>query len=131
MAVVVDEFGGTSGLVTFEDLIEELVGEVTDEFDARTGEIARARRRRDGSWLLSGLLRPDEVTALTEVYVPEGSYETLGGLVLDSLGRIPRVSDTVELPAGAQLRVQRMDGRRVDRVVLVPPPAEGGSAEDR
>ena len=131
MAVVVDEFGGTSGLVTFEDLVEELVGEVTDEFDARTGNIARARRRRDGSWLLSGLLRPDEVTALTEVYVPEGSYETLGGLVLDSLGRIPRVSDTVGLPAGAQLRVQRMDGRRVDRVVLVPPPAEGGSAEDR
>jgi CBS domain containing-hemolysin-like protein len=121
MAVVVDEFGGTSGLVTFEDLVEELVGEVADESDVRSGEVPRARRRWDGSWLLSGLLRPDEVTALTEVFVPEGSYETLGGLVLASLGRIPRVSDVVELPGDAQLRVQRMDGRRVDRVVLVPP----------
>jgi CBS domain containing-hemolysin-like protein len=121
MAVVVDEFGGTAGIVTFEDLVEELVGEVVDESDVRVPD--RARRRRDGSWLLSGLLRPDEVTALTEVFVPEGHYETLGGLVQAALGRIPRVSDTVELPSGARLRVQRMDDRRVDRVVLVPPPA--------
>ena len=129
MAVVVDEFGGTAGIVTFEDLVEELVGEVTDESDSRSGaSTGRARRRRDGSWLLSGLLRPDEVTALTGVFVPEGHYETLGGLVQAALGRIPRVGDTVELPGGAQLRVQRMDGRRVDRVVLVPPPGntEGG-----
>src|SRR5215213_10747493 len=121
MAVVVDERGGTAGVVTFEDIVEELVGEVADESD-RPRDPA-ARRRRDGSWLLSGLLRPDEVTALTEVYVPEGHYETLGGLVQATLGRIPRVADTVELPRGAALRVQRMDGLRVDRVVLVPPPA--------
>jgi len=124
MAIVVDEFGGTAGIVTFEDLVEELVGEVADESDSRPGASTdRARRRRDGSWLLSGLLRPDEVTALTEVFVPEGHYETVGGLVQAALGRIPRVADTVELPDGAQLRVQRMDGRRVDRVVLVPAPA--------
>jgi CBS domain containing-hemolysin-like protein len=123
MAVVVDEFGGTAGIVTFEDLVEELVGEVADESDTRTGATDRARRRRDGSWLLSGLLRPDEVTVLTEVYVPEGNYETLGGLVQTALGRIPRVGDSVELTGGARLRVQRMDGRRVDRVVLVPPAA--------
>jgi CBS domain containing-hemolysin-like protein len=129
MAIVVDEFGGTRGLVTFEDLVEELVGEVADESDPRDGSAARARRRWDGSWLLSGLLRPDEVTSLTEVYVPEGGYETLGGLVLASLGRIPRVSDTVELPGGARLRVQRMDGRRVDRVVLVPAPPAGPDGE--
>jgi CBS domain containing-hemolysin-like protein len=131
MAIVVDEFGGTRGLVTFEDLVEELVGEVADESDPRDGSTVRARRRWDGSWLLSGLLRPDEVTALTEVYVPEGGYETLGGLVLAALGRIPRVSDTVDLPAGARLRVQRMDGRRVDRVVLVPPPSAEDRTEDR
>jgi CBS domain containing-hemolysin-like protein len=124
MAVVVDEFGGTAGIVTFEDLVEELVGEVTDEADTRAGPADRARRRRDGSWLLSGLLRPDEVTTLTGVPVPEGDYETLGGLVQTELGRIPRVGDTVELPGGAVLRVQRMDGRRVDRVVLVPPPPD-------
>jgi CBS domain containing-hemolysin-like protein len=129
MAVVVDEFGGTAGVVTFEDLVEELVGEVADESD-RPADPA-ARRRRDGSWLLSGLLRPDEVTALPEVYVPEGHYETLGGLVQAALGRIPRVADTVELPRGAGLRVQRMDGLRVDRVVLVPPPAPTGEEDQR
>jgi CBS domain containing-hemolysin-like protein len=121
IAVVVDEFGGTAGVVTFEDLVEELVGEVADESDRPATEAAR--RRRDGSWLLSGLLRPDEVTSLTEVFVPEGHYETLGGLVQTALGRIPRVADVVDLPRGAQLRVQRMDGLRVDRVVLVPPAA--------
>jgi CBS domain containing-hemolysin-like protein len=129
MAVVVDERGGTAGVVTFEDIVEELVGEVADESD-RPRDPA-ARRRRDGSWLLSGLLRPDEVTALTEVYVPEGHYETLGGLVQATLGRIPRVADTVELPRGAALRVQRMDGLRVDRVVLVPPPVSTGEEDGR
>jgi CBS domain containing-hemolysin-like protein len=129
MAVVVDEFGGTAGVVTFEDLVEELVGEVADESDRPAA--ARRRRRRDGSWLLSGLLRPDEVTALTEVFVPEGHYETLGGLVQTSLRRIPRVADVVDLPRGAALRVQRMDGLRVDRVVLVPPPATTDAEDGR
>jgi CBS domain containing-hemolysin-like protein len=132
MAIVVDEFGGTAGIVTFEDLVEELVGEVADESDSRAGASTdRARRRRDGSWLLSGLLRPDEVTASTDVFVPEGNYETVGGLVQAALGRIPRVADTVELPDGTQLRVQRMDGRRVDRVVLVPAPAPPDAETDR
>jgi len=129
MAVVVDEFGGTAGVVTFEDLVEELVGEVADESDPPADPAAR--RRRDGSWLLSGLLRPDEVTALTEVFVPEGHYETIGGLVQTSLGRIPRVADFVDLPRGASLRVQRMDGLRVDRVVLVPPPASTDEENQR
>ena len=114
------------GVVTFEDLIEELVGEVFDEHDERSDG---ARRRRDGSWLLSGLLRPDEASAITGVRIPEkGSYGTLGGLIQASLGRIPRVSDTVSV-VGATLRVQRMDVRRVDRLVLTPdPPADSGVA---
>lgn len=139
MAVVVDEYGGTDGVVTFEDLVEELVGEVVDENDETPDG---ARRRRDGSWLLSGLLRPDEATAITGVRIPkgvtsatgaripQGSYETLGGLVQASLGRVARVRDTVEL-AGAELRVQRMDGRRVDRIVLVPPPDRGATGGPR
>jgi CBS domain containing-hemolysin-like protein len=71
------------------------------------------------------------VTALTEVYVPEGHYETLGGLVQAALGRIPRVADTLELPRGASVRVQRMDGLRVDRVVLVPAPARSDEEDAR
>ena len=99
---------------------------VFDEHDERSDG---ARRRRDGSWLLSGLLRPDEASAITGVRIPEkGSYGTLGGLIQASLGRIPRVSDTVSV-VGAQLRVQRMDVRRVDRLVLTPdPPADSGVA---
>lgn len=120
MAVVVDEFGGTEGIVTLEDLVEELVGEVADEQDEPSGQDSRALRRRDGSWLLSGLLRPDEVAAITGLAVPEGDYDTLGGLCQSALGRLPRVGDTVDLPTGTRLRIQRLDGRRVDRVVLVP-----------
>lgn len=116
MAVVQDEYGGTDGIVTFEDLVEELVGEVADEHDPVE---SRIRRRADGSFLLSGLLRPDEVTSRTGIALPEGAYETVAGLVLARLGRMPRVGDTV-LVGRVQLRVQRMDGRRIDRVSLLP-----------
>lgn len=119
LAVVVDEYGGTAGVVTLEDLVEELVGEVADEHDrSRPGIV----HRRDGAWLVPGLMRPDEVRDRTGVDVPDGpAYETLGGFVMAALGRIPRIGD--ELPvAGAVLRVERMDNRRVDRVRLIPAP---------
>jgi CBS domain containing-hemolysin-like protein len=113
MAVVIDEFGGTDGLVTLEDLVEELVGDVVDEHD-RPG--VQARRRRDGAWSLSGLLRPDEVAAAVGIRLPEDDgYETLGGLMAHALGQVPATGDTVELP-GLRLSVERMDGLRVDRV---------------
>lgn len=127
MAVVVDEFGGVDGLVTVEDLIEELIGEVRDEHD-RPG--APARRRRDGSWTLSGLLRPDEVADATTVVLPEHeSYETLGGLMARELGRIPSRGDVVRLAGhvtengeephpAVELVVEAMAGRRVDRIHL-------------
>src|SRR4030095_10189641 len=87
MAIVVDEFGGTDGLVTAEDLIEEIVGEVIDEHDRIS---TKAQRRQDGSWLVSGLLRPFEVRKTTGVDVPDsGEYQTLGGLMGHVLGRIP------------------------------------------
>jgi CBS domain containing-hemolysin-like protein len=130
MAVVVDEYGGTEGVVTLEDVVEEIVGDIADEHD-RPG--AHARRRRDGTWSLSGLLRPDEVRELTGVALPEDEdYDTLAGLVLDRLGRVPAVGEsvTVELPPpttmdeapenpqAAILTVERLQGLRVDRVGL-------------
>ncbi len=117
MAVVVDEYGGTAGVVTLEDVVEELVGEVSDEHDrTRPGVV----RLRDGSYVVPGLLRPDEVRTRTDLAVPDGSaFETVGGYVMARLGRVPRVGDQVEIP-GAMLRVDRMDGRRVDRVRAVP-----------
>lgn len=113
MAVVVDEYGGTSGVVTLEDVVEELVGEVADEHDRARGSAAR---RPDGSWAFPGVLRPDELEEITGLVVPDdGPYETLGGLVMAELGRIPAVGDWVEVD-GVRLEVERMAGRRVEQL---------------
>ncbi len=118
LAVLVDEYGGLDGLVTFEDLVEELVGDVVDEHDRVS---PGTRRRRDGAWALSGLLRPDEVLEVTGIALPDGHgvYETLGGLLIAALGHIPMTGESADV-AGARLTVERMDGRRVDRVLIRP-----------
>jgi CBS domain containing-hemolysin-like protein len=134
LAVVLDEYGGHAGIVTLEDVIEEIVGDISDEHD-RIG--ARGRQQRDGSWSLSGLLRPDEVEDLTDVVLPEGEdYDTIAGLVLKVLGRIPVEGDVAEVPVPdngdseeqrerlAVLTVEHMDGLRVDRVTLRVLPTE-------
>ena len=120
MAIVVDEYGGTSGLVTLEDVVEELVGEVSDEHD-RT----RATRRglRDGSWTVPGMWRPDEVRDQVGAPVPDGpDYDTTAGFVMAQLGRIPDVGDQVEVE-GWTIRVVGMEGHRIDRLRLTPPPS--------
>jgi len=128
MAIVLDEYGGHAGIVTLEDVIEEIVGDISDEHD-RLG--ARARQRRDGSWIISGLLRPDEVEDVTGIELPEGeNYDTVAGLVLQVLGRVPDAGDVAEIPVPdrsdreepreqlAVLTVLHMDGLRVDRLSL-------------
>lgn len=135
VALVVDEYGGTAGLVTMEDIIEEILGDVRDEHDEEERDV---RRVLDG-WDCSGLLRIDEVSRATGYDAPEGEYETLGGLVLTRLGRIPVPGDEVLLPnprsqqwtapeshgsGGWIARVERMDGRRIDRVRLIPVDAD-------
>jgi CBS domain containing-hemolysin-like protein len=139
MAVVVDEFGGIDGVVTLEDVVEEIVGEVRDEHDRRDEAIEQESENR---WLLSGLLRPDEVADATHIMLPEsedGDYETLAGLITERLGRVPRVGDAVELEVRddegrrrtAKLSVRRMDALRVDRVRLeVGPPEDDDEDED-
>jgi CBS domain containing-hemolysin-like protein len=119
MAVVVDEYGGTSGIVTLEDVVEEIVGEVSDEHDrSRQG----GRELIDGSWTVPGLWRPDEVRDAFDAEVPDGStYETMGGFVMTSLGRVPVVGDVVRLP-GWRIHVVGLEGRRVDRLRFVPDP---------
>ncbi len=117
LAVVVDEYGGTSGLVTLEDLVEELVGEVADEPDTAG---VPGRRLRDGSWSVSGMWRPDEVRQRIGATVPDGpAYETLGGFLMERLGRVPARGDWVDV-AGWRLQVARMEGRRVARVRVLP-----------
>nr|WP_315269169.1 hemolysin family protein [Microbacterium lemovicicum] len=116
MAIVVDEYGGTAGVVTLEDLVEEIVGEVLDEHDRRTAGIARVK---DGV-LFPGELRPDELRDRTGIRIPEGDvYDTVGGYIMSVLERIPVPGDTLVTDDGT-IEVQRMDGRRVDRVKFVP-----------
>ncbi|MGI8947509.1 MAG: hemolysin family protein [Ornithinimicrobium sp.] len=131
MALVVDEYGGTDGIVTLEDLVEEIVGDIQDEQDKPVG---RSRRLPDGGWTLSGLLRPDEIEDLTRIELPEAEEsDTVGGLLIERFGALPQVGDEVHVEARAQddvdddgipatvvasLSVTRMDGRRVDRVLL-------------
>lgn len=124
-AMVVDEYGGTAGMVTVEDLIEEIVGDVRDEHDDATPDVVAA----GAGWRVSGLLRIDEVATAIGFRAPEGPYETIGGLVLQELGHIPVAGETVELtaldPDGLpddsarwQATVVQMDGHRIDLLEL-------------
>jgi putative hemolysin len=112
LAVVVDEYGGTAGIVTLEDLIEELIGEIRDEYDV--GDV-EARRLRGGDVVVDGLLNLDEFGEVTGHELPEGPYETVAGCLMARLGRLPRNGDAVEVD-GVRLKVTKMDGRRVARV---------------
>ncbi len=139
LAIVVDEYGGTDGIVTLEDLVEEIVGDIADEHD-RINQ--HSRHRRDGTWSLSGLLRPDEVLDQTGVPLPEGDdFETIAGLMLDRLGRLAERGDVVsfeiDIPTEdpletesthVELVVERMDGRRIDRISMNVHDDEEGKA---
>jgi CBS domain containing-hemolysin-like protein len=116
MAIVVDEYGGTAGVATLEDLVEELVGEVSDEHDRARVDVVRSR-----NWLtFPGILRPDELADRAGVTVPDdGPWETVGGFLMAELGRLPEVGDTVEIASGT-FRIERLDGRRIDRVRFTP-----------
>ncbi|WP_438295010.1 hemolysin family protein [Streptomyces sp. HUAS TT7] len=122
MAVVIDEYGGTAGVVTLEDIVEEVVGEVRDEHDPHeTPDLAPAGQDADGRTLYSadGAARDDQLAAIG-LRVPDGPYETLAGLVATELGRIPTVGDRVDL-AGWRMDVVDASGRRAARVLLHAP----------
>lgn len=117
LAIVVDEYGGTAGIVTLEDLVEELVGELGDEHDRAKLDITGGK---DKSFSFPGMFRPDELLEKLAIEVPEdGSYETIAGFLMAQLGRVAQVGDEVRIENGL-LRVERMDGRRVDRIRFIP-----------
>lgn len=128
MALVLDEYGGTAGMVTLEDLVEELIGEVADEHDRREPGV---RQAPDDSWSLPGMLRLDEVEERIGLDIPEDEdYDTIGGFVMAELGKVPERGDKVNLPSGS-LIVIGMDGLRVDRLRFVPTPAPATTQEDQ
>ncbi|GAA2781846.1 hemolysin family protein [Saccharopolyspora taberi] len=114
LAVVVDEYGGTAGIVTVEDLVEEVVGEIWDEYDA--GAVP-ARPSPAGTQEVDGLLHRSEVEEQTGIELPEGPFDTLAGFVLNGLGRMPVEGDFVEA-LGHRFTVRAMDGRRIARVLI-------------
>lgn len=112
IAIVVDEYGGTAGLLTMEDLIEELVGEIVDEFDVEQPMIERLR---NGDWLVNGKADLDELGDLLEAELPEGEWSTVGGLIFSTLGYVPEVGEHLDVDA-FRFAVVRMQGRRIARV---------------
>lgn len=120
--VVVDEYGGTAGIVTLEDAVEELIGELADEHDRTKAHIVQYS---DGSASFSGLARPSELREIGLNIADDEDYDTIAGFVMSELGKIPQDGDVVELPTG-ELKVIRMDGRRVDRIKYQP----GGDDND-
>ncbi len=120
MAVVLDEYGGTAGIITMEDLVEEVVGDIADEYDAALREALET----DGVLELAGSLSLIDVRSDYRVLVPEGDWTTLGGYVFNALGRLPRVGDRVTIP-GCELEVVAMDGRRVAAVRVNRIPVAG------
>ena len=112
LAIVVDEYGGTAGIVTLEDLVEEVIGDIRDEYDSARSDVIRLR---GGGLDLSGLINVDDAAEVIGVQLPEGPYETLAGFLIAQLGRLPALGDEVGWD-GLRFTVHSMDGRRVSRV---------------
>ena len=118
LAVVEDEYGGTAGIVTMEDLVEELIGDIRDEYDPVT---ASTSSRLSGISDIDGLLNLEDFSESTGIQLPEGPYETVAGYVIAQLGALPQIGDSVDVD-GHRLAVSRLDGRRIAMLRLTPLP---------
>ena len=116
MAIVVDEHGGTAGLVTLEDVVEEIVGEIVDEYDIETPHLEYLG---DGSLRVRGRTNIDEVNEALEVELPDDEWDTVGGLVFNLLGKVPDEGETVRIQ-GLEFRTERVEGHRIASVLIVP-----------
>ncbi|GLZ77160.1 membrane protein [Actinorhabdospora filicis] len=132
IAVVVDEYGGTDGVVTIEDLVEELVGEISDEHDFDEHDVIDADAYLAATsepFEVDGVLRADELAEQTGFEMPDGPYETLAGFIMSLLGHIPVAGEVCDYE-GWEFHVVEVDRHRIERVVVVPPPAEEDGAWD-
>ena len=121
LAIVVDEYGGTAGIVTLEDLVEEVVGDIRDEYDVDEAPT----RGVGGEWELDGLTNLDDFEDEVGWALPDGPYDTVAGFVMNELGRVPRLGDWIEV-TGSRLEVVAVDGRRAARIRVTPPPPASG-----
>jgi CBS domain containing-hemolysin-like protein len=126
MAIVIDEYGGTAGLVTIEDLLEEIVGEISDEHDR---EELRVETLDDETLRVNPRLAVDDLGDLVHHELPEGGWDSVGGLVVGTLGRVPAEGDKVELP-GLEIEVEKMRGRRIARVLVRLRSGDGSDGTD-
>jgi magnesium and cobalt transporter len=118
MAIVVDEYGGVSGLVTIEDVIEQIVGEIDDEFDVE--DDSNIRREGERQFAVRGVARIDEFNEYFSTKLPEGEYDTVAGLIMKQLGRLPRRGEILNI-GGFEFRVVRSDRRRIDTLRVTSP----------
>ena len=126
LAIVVDEYGGTAGIITLEDLLEELVGDIRDEFDVEDPDVMPSG---DGALRVHGRMPISELNDLLEADLPDDDWDTVGGLIFSKLGHVPAVGEHVVVD-GYELTVERMQGRRITRVRIAPvPPAEDDEPE--
>ena len=127
MAIVVDEYGGTAGLVTMEDLLEEIVGEISDEYDTEEPGVEPIP---GGGFRVPGRTPIDKVSEALGVELPDAEWDTVGGLVFNLLGHVPDAGETVRFQ-GLEFRTERVDGRRIASVAIVPvPPAPHADHDD-
>jgi putative hemolysin len=126
LAIVVDEYGGTDGIVTLEDLIEEVIGDIRDEYDTGADP---SRKLAGGTVEVDGKVNLDELAELSGLTLPEGPYETAGGFLMAALGRLPAVGDEIQVD-GYRLAVAEVDGRRAARIRVTPPPTADPTTSD-
>jgi CBS domain containing-hemolysin-like protein len=126
MAIVVDEHGGTAGLVTLEDVVEELVGEIVDEYDQ---EEPLLEPLAGGEALVHGRMPIDQLNGVFDARLPDDNWDTVGGLIFNTLGHVPDVGEAVEV-GGLRLEVERLQGRRITRVRLIPCATDPDNGEE-
>ena len=115
LAIVLDEYGGTDGIITLENLLESFVGEIKDEYDAETGEITQDER--SGEYEVDALISLEDLYEETGIAIPDGPYETAGGYLMHSLGRIPQEHDVINLN-GARITVLTVEGKRAGKLLI-------------
>lgn len=131
IAIVVDEYGGTAGLITLEDLVESIVGNIQDEYDNEEEEIRQLSER---AYTVDGTASIDEISDLTGTELPEGSYDTIAGLVTEQLGRIPKEGERPQVKvAGLRITVLEVEDNRLSRLLIVKEPSapDGEKQEDK